>query len=186
MPASETQSAMKMYFERLLAHWAHRFGSLPKVPRPEESDHPMFVQPPDAEDWIQWRPVPRSSQEEVLELERELGLQFHPTLKDLWGSYWFADVGGRFNDRFVELDGVYPGHGGFGLRETLVGYQRAHQGRLDKIPVGLESRVDLLLVVDNATGSVEIEDYERRTFEPLAGSLAELITGLSLDDEAAG
>jgi len=183
MPASETQAVMTTYFDRLLAHWAHRFGSLPKVPRPENSAHPMFVQPPDAEDWIQWKPVARTSHDELLAVEAELGVSLHPSLQDLWGSYWFGDIGGRFKRWFVELDGVYPEDETYDLRARLVGYRRAHDGRLEKIPIGLESTADLLVVVDNATGHVEIEDYERRTFEPLADSLAQLIDGLRLTEE---
>jgi len=179
MSASETRVAMTKYFDRLVAHWASHFGSLPKLPRPENSEHPMFVQPPDAEDWIQWRPVARTSHDELLALESELGLSLHPSLRDLWGSYWFGDIGGRFKHWFVEIDGVYPNHDSFGLRERLIGYRRAHDG-LEKIPIGLESTRDLLLVVDNATGQVEIEDYERHTFEPLAANLAHLIAGLRL------
>lgn len=37
----------------------------------------MFVGAPDAEDWIQWQPVPKSSNDDLAALEREIGTPLH-------------------------------------------------------------------------------------------------------------
>ena len=58
------------------------------------------------------------------------------------------------------------------------GYVAEHGGVPSHLPVGSPHPSDLLLVIDNTTGEVAVEDHERGTFEMIAGGLAELIAGL--------
>lgn len=172
MPVGDTKIAMAAYFERSAADWKHRFGAFHGRRDPTRGIT-RCSWGGRTEDWIQWQPVPKDSDEVLAALEREIGMPLHPSVRELWGSYWFGHIGRTFKNGFAELEGVLPGAEPFGLHDQVLGYRRAHGGKLDKIPIGLESTRDLLLVVDNTTGAVEVEDYEVQRFEPLANSLAE-------------
>lgn len=125
------------------------------------------------------------SRDYLQRLELEVGLTFHPSLREFLSSYWFGAIGGYFRGvRGVQLDPVVPDQEPTALLQRIRGYQEAHGGRREKIPIGLETSEDLLLVVDNETGRVEVEDYERGCCEPIAQSLAELIRELRLSRES--
>ena len=61
----------------------------------------------------------------------------------------------------------------------MEGYKRNHGEFLKKIPIGIEGN-GLLVVVDNETGVIELEDFDRGTFEYIAGSIQELINNVRL------
>jgi hypothetical protein len=56
-------------------------------------------------------------------------------------------------------------------------YKEAHNDQLFNIPIGIEAN-GLLLVVDNESGEVKLEDYERNSFEIISESLSKLIKNL--------
>ena len=52
--------------------------------------------------------------------------------------------------------------------------------RLDGVVIGLDNKSSLQLVVDNARGTVSLEDWETGTLEVLAESLDELFQRLEV------
>ncbi|UOB61867.1 SecY-interacting protein Syd, partial [Bacillus thuringiensis] len=60
----------------------------------------------------------------------------------------------------------------------LEGYKNNHN-KVDKTPIGVEGN-GLIVVLDNVSGKVELEDFERGSFEEISDSLDELIASLKL------
>lgn len=64
------------------------------------------------------------------------------------------------------------------MLESLKWYRSTHGGELKHVPIGMDVAQDLLVVVDNKTGVVFVEDHDRASFSPLAKDIAELFEGL--------
>lgn len=66
---------------------------------------------------------------------------------------------------------------GIGLRDfyrNLKEYHHSHGNQLNYIPIGFEAD-GLIVLVDNETGKVFIEDHESQTYEKIAENLVDLI-----------
>lgn len=175
----EVRLAMEGYFGRLIEEWKKTNSSLPKAPWNEEASQFLYVGKPDEEEWVEWRPMPRSDAgEDFAPLELELGVALPPSVKEYFSSYWFCSLGGRYAVHPIQLQAVIPGVGLRDYRRNLMGYREAHGRRLDRVPIGVETRESLLVVVDRSSERVELEDYDAGRFDPLARTLAELIEGL--------
>ncbi|HDR7964465.1 TPA: SecY-interacting protein Syd, partial [Bacillus wiedmannii] len=64
------------------------------------------------------------------------------------------------------------------FESNLEGYKNNHN-KVDKTPIGVEGN-GLIVVLDNVSGKVELEGFERGSFEALSDSLDELISNLKL------
>ncbi|MDM5155407.1 SecY-interacting protein Syd [Bacillus sp. DX1.1] len=168
---------MKQYFYTLLEEWKDYNNSLPKAPWMEEVDSFIYEGEPDIEEYIFWKPIEKDVLHDFSDIEKNLEIQLHHSIKEYYNSYWFLDLAGSYLEYNLELNPVIPG---IELRDfyiTLQGYKKAHHNELKNTPIGIECN-GLLVVVDNENGQVKIEDYERGSFEVISNSLAELISVL--------
>ncbi|MBC6972201.1 SecY-interacting protein Syd [Bacillus sp. Xin] len=168
---------MKQYFHTLLKEWKHYNHSLPKSVWREEADSFIYEGEPDTEGYIFWKPTEKDIFHDFSNIERELAIQFHHSIKEYYNSYWFLDLAGNYLEHNLELNSVIPGIELRDFYTSLQGYKKAHHNELKNIPIGIECN-GLLIVVDNENGQVNIEDYERGSFEVISNSLAELISML--------
>lgn len=170
---------MSEYFRILLEVWQAKHGGLPVTPYDEEVESFIYGGEPDEEGWVSWRPVEKQDEDDMADVERELGVALHPSVKEYFNCFWFCSLGGRAHGHAVQLEPVQPGVGLEDFVRNLRGYKGAHGGRLDNIPVGVETGQGMLVVVDNETGEVKLEDYESSSFELLAADLGSLITEMT-------
>ncbi|MED3809006.1 SecY-interacting protein Syd [Priestia megaterium] len=110
------------------------------------------------------------------DVEKELNVQLHPDIKAYFNSYWFLELAGTYNGYDLVLNSVVPGIELQDFKQETKLYKAAHH-QLVNIPIGIESN-GLLLVVDNESGEVKLEDYERKSFERISENLSGLIRGL--------
>ncbi|WP_336047114.1 hypothetical protein [Solibacillus ferritrahens] len=61
----------------------------------------------------------------------------------------------------------------------MKGYKKNHGDSLEKIPIGIEGN-GLLVVIENNSGIIQLEDFERCTFDNIADNIQELIGNLRL------
>lgn len=179
----KVKDAMAVYFSRRLAS-----GQPLQSADAEDSDPMLFLGPADDNGLVQWKPQPKSEVSDFSEIERRASVSLHSSIKDYYNAYWFLEFGGKYRAGSVSLDPVKPGVGLTELEDKLFGrtygayhvsgYITTHGGQLRHVPIGLHHGDDLLLVVDNASGEIAVEDHERGSFEVIAGGLAELIAGL--------
>ncbi|PEY43927.1 SecY interacting protein Syd [Bacillus cereus] len=168
---------MKQYFHTLLKEWKDYNHSLPKSVWREEAEPFIYEGEPDTEGYIFWKPTEKDVFHDFSDIERELVIELHHSIKEYYNSYWFLDLAGNYLEYNLELNSVIPG---IELRDfyiSLQGYKKAHHNELKNIPIGIECN-GLLVVVDNENGQVKIEDYERGSIEVISNSLAELISML--------
>ncbi|PGS05453.1 MULTISPECIES: SecY-interacting protein Syd [Bacillus] len=168
---------MEQYFHKLFKEWKNYNHSLPKSVWIEEADSFIYVGEPDAEEYIFWKPIEKDLFHDFSDIEKELAVQLHHSIKEYYNSYWFLDLAGSYLEYNIELNSVIPGIELRDFYTFLQDYKKAHHNELKNIPIGMECN-GLLVVVDNENGQVKIEDYEKGTFEVISNSLAELISML--------
>lgn len=61
----------------------------------------------------------------------------------------------------------------------MKGYKKNYPDTLVKIPIGIEEN-GLLVVIENNSGTLQLEDFERGTFEYIAENIQALIGNLRL------
>ncbi|WP_245831723.1 SecY-interacting protein Syd [Oceanobacillus senegalensis] len=112
-------------------------------------------------------------------MENEFGIKFHNSIVEYFNSYWFAELDGFIKNYYVKLEPVLPDYELNSFSDLLNGYRNNHQNKLNYIPLGMEGN-GLLVVIDNSSGKVYLEDFERKNFEYMIDDIAALINNLRL------
>jgi hypothetical protein len=168
--------AMGDFFDRMMRTWQAAGRGLPRLPWDPDVDQSFYQSAPDASEWSTWRPVKKSVRHDLAALAPDLG-PIHPSIDAYVNSFWFGPIDGHLGPWALTLEPILPGLELDSLLAKARGYAAAHGGRLDHVPIGIELD-GLQVVVDNRTGEVAIEDWERGTFETIAPSLDELFSRL--------
>lgn len=173
-----TKEAMKTYFKMRKEAADKGLDFLWKTPV-TNNDLIIYEGEIDDEGYISWLPVEMTVIQDFKKLEDELNIKFHPSLVEYFNSYWFADLDGFFKDYYICLESVLPDAEMVSFRESVKGYKKNHEGCLEKVPIGIEGN-GLIIVIENSSGIVQLEDYERGTFSNIASNIEELIRNLRL------
>ncbi len=174
----DIKKAMKKYFQMRKETADQGLDFLFKTPETEK-DLLIYKGMADEEGYRSWKPVEMTVSPQMREVEDEFSLHLHQSIIAYFSSYWFADLDGFFKDYYIALQPVLPNAEVNSFRELLKGYKKAHGDSLENIPIGIEGN-GLLVVVDNSTGKIRLEDYEWGTFEDLAESLEDVIENMRL------
>ncbi len=163
--------AMKKYF-----NWYDSLSDeqLPPMAIPDKAIEGIFVGR-ENDGWIRWRPREKSEYFDLSEFEKNAKIEIHDSIKYLINSWWFGYLNIQLNDYCFTIDPVIPGNYEIAFLSRLLGYKKAHNGKLDYIPIGIDVEKDLLLVVDNNSGIVCIENYEKNEYMPIAKSLLDFL-----------
>lgn len=172
------KKAIEQYFKMRREAANSGLEFLFKTPEPEESNSPLYIGELDDEGYIEWKPVEKLTTHELTDLEDEIPIRFHHSIKEYFNAYWFADLDGFINENYIKLEPVIPNYELNSFKELLKGYQKNHQNNLDKIPIGLEGN-GLIVLVDNKTGEIILEDFERKSFNVIKEDLQSLILSLN-------
>ncbi|MEM5601475.1 SecY-interacting protein Syd [Bacillus cereus group sp. RP37] len=174
------KAEMLKYFEQLIEVWHGFNNSLPKVPWNEAVIPTIYEDEIDEEEYICWKPVEKNVIHDFLDIEEGLGIIFHESIKEYFNSYWFAELAGFYKSYNIILEPVLPGIELNNFVVQLIGYKETHEDKLDNIPLGVEGETGFLIVIDNNTGVVKLEDFENGTYEILADSIEQLILDIQL------
>jgi hypothetical protein len=174
------KEAMQKYFQMRKEVAAEGLDFLFKTPVTNDEDYQIIYEGEvDEDEYISWKPVEKTVSQNFKVLEDDLGINLHKSVVDYFSSYWFVDLDGFFKDHYIKLEPVLPNIDKSSFKESLKGYKRNHGERLEKIPIGIEGN-GLLVVIDNNNGIVQLEDFERGTFEHITENIQELILNLRL------
>lgn len=144
---------------------------LPSLPIPDGATPEIFVGDANDEGWVKWRPMVKTEVFDLSELERNAKFEVHASVKQYLNAWWFGYLNVQFRQYHFEIDPIIPGNYKAAFLQQLLGYRRAHESRIDYIPIGMEVERGLLLVVRNSSGEVCVEDYEAGSYEVLCKSL---------------
>lgn len=167
--------AMKQYFSlrKEIAKEGQDF--LFRTPYDENVGSHIYVGEVDENEYIPWKPIEKEEFYDFASLEEDLGIKIHPSVLEYFNSYWFVDLDGFFKDHYIKLESVLPMIGIESYSNMLMGYKNNHNN-LENIPLGIEGN-GLIVVVNNVTGSVKLEDFGN-SFEVISGGIEQLIRDL--------
>ncbi|QTL52479.1 SecY-interacting protein Syd [Priestia aryabhattai] len=168
---------MEIYFNKLLKEWEGFNGTLPMTQWIEGAEDFIFEGKKDEDDYIYWKPLIKGVKSNFEDIEKKLNVHLHPDIKAYFNCYWFLELAGNYNGYDLVLNPVIPGIELKDFKHETKLYKEAHNDQLFNIPIGIEAN-GLLLVVDNESGEVKLEDYERNSFEIISESLSKLIKNL--------
>ncbi|WP_143318548.1 SecY-interacting protein Syd [Clostridium sp. HBUAS56017] len=171
---------MKKYFDQLIEAWQGFNNSYPKVPWNDAVKPSIYEGEVDQDEYICWKPVEKNAIHDFRDIEQVVGVTFHKSIKDYFNSYWFAELSGFYKSYNIILEPVLPGIELNNFVAQLMGYKEVHEGKLDNIPLGVEGRNSFLVVVDNNTGIVKLEDFETGRYEVISDSIEQLISDIKL------
>lgn len=163
--------AMKRYF-----NWYDSLSDdqLPPIAIPDGATAGIFVGV-ENDGWIRWRPKEKDEYFDLFELEKNARIEIHESIKHLINSWWFLYLNIQLNDYCFTIDPIIPGNYKVAFLSKLLGYKKAHNEKLDYIPIGIDLEKDLLLVINNKTGGVCAENFEINEYTPVARNLLEFL-----------
>jgi len=173
------KNALGTFFDELIKGYASTDDGLPIAPVRGDINHIIYVGKPDVEGWCKWRPIEKSKYYNFKEIEGEFGIKINDDIKEYFNSYWFLQVRATFKSNKITLDAITPEEELERLKRILMGYKDEHGGELKNIPIGTEMKRGYLIVVENLTGVVKFEDFDKKTIRKIAANIEEFILDLN-------
>jgi hypothetical protein len=149
-------------------------AELPEAPLLDGAEAGIFESEP-KDGWVKWRPKEKDEYFDLSPLEANANIQFHQSVKDYLNSYWFCTLLVEYKGYELLFDPIVPGNYQKAFLTKLLGYKEAHGGKIEHVPIGFEQNTSLLIVVENETGEVYLEDYEVGEFTKIATDLYQLL-----------
>ncbi len=174
------KDAMSGYFERLLLATRNSGMEWPVTSWDEDVEPIVYVGEPDEDEMIAWQPVERNEDSDLEEIEAIHGGPVRADLREYFNSYWFCAMGGRLGNVALEMEPVLPGSELESVTRNYAGYVAAHDGETRFIPIGVETGQSQLVVIDNDSGEVFLEDFEIGRRTQIASALETLIAGMQV------
>jgi len=171
------KDAMQRYFKRLEDTYL-AVGELPRFERDPNVADFIYQSEPDTYGYSTWKATEKSTHHDLHAIAPDLGL-LHPSIQEYFNSWWFCALDGRFDNFGISLIPVLPGVELESFIASARAYKKAHSDSLPRVPIGVEFN-GLQVLVDNSSGEVVIEDWERGAVTLIAMSLELLIDGMSL------
>jgi hypothetical protein len=172
-----TKDGLRVFLDDLVKRYREAEDTLPTAPW-DPDVAPWFWQgPPNEEEWAPWKPLEKTEYQDVRRMAPELA-QAHASVDEYYNSWWFSLIEGAHRGHSITLDAVLPGLHPIGFVKRAQGFRRARAGREGRVPVGIEAN-GLIVVVDNGSGAVGLEDHETGVVHPLAPSLGDLLVGMT-------
>lgn len=169
---------MKRYFESYLLKWSEWNGTFPQIPFNAEIDQYLYVGEKDEEGYIFWKPREKDEYDDFQKFEKKLNVTLHSDIKEYFNSYWFLEMIGWIGNCNISLFPVTPGIEPYLFTERVQDYLSLKQREEIYIPIGFESS-GMLILMNNRTGEIVVEDFETEECRYLSTSLKELISKLS-------
>ncbi|WP_200792916.1 SecY-interacting protein Syd [Bacillus massilinigeriensis] len=171
---------MKKYFSLRKEYYDKGLDFLFKTFYNEDVESFIFYGEVDEEEEISWKPIEKDVKSDLQPIEQKFDINFHLSIVSYFNSYWFADLDGFIDNHYIKLESVLPNIELNSFESNLEGYKSNHHNKIDRIPIGIEGN-GLIVVLDNITGKVELEDFERGTFKLISNSLDDLISCLRME-----
>jgi len=173
------KGSMRQYF--LLRESICDEGSdlLFRTPFDEDVESPIYFGEVDDEDYIGWKPVIKKEIHDFAMAEKKIGVKLHKSMIEYFNSYWFADMDGFIKTYYIILQSIRQREDIESYLDSLSQYMNNHGNTLQYIPIGIEGN-GRIVVIDNQSGFILLEDYERGSFELLSTDLRQLIINLRL------
>ncbi|BCB38281.1 SecY-interacting protein Syd [Bacillus cereus] len=176
------KEVMKDYFEKFIDKWMEYNNSLPQIAWNEDIDEFIYSGEEDEYGYISWKPIEKGVEFSFDEIESQYNVQLHDSVKQYFNSYWFLELTGWVSSYNINLHPVIPGIEPDYFISLVKDYAESKEDIIKFIPIGFESN-GMLIVLDNNTGEILVEDFELNEYKRITNSLESLISQLKFKDE---
>ncbi|HDR4371110.1 SecY interacting protein Syd [Bacillus thuringiensis serovar nigeriensis] len=176
------KEVMKDYFEKFIDKWMEYNNSLPQIACNEDVDEFIYSGEEDEYGYISWKPIEKGVGFSFDEIESQYNVQLHDSVKQYFNSYWFLELTGWISSYNINLHPVIPGIEPNYFISLVKDYAESKEDIFKFIPIGFESN-GMLIVLDNNTGEILVEDFELNEYKQITNSLESLISQLEFKDE---
>lgn len=168
---SEVKKVLAQVHKSYAAHYEAQ-GSIPTTEYVDEWQSPCYQGAPEGEH-IAWQAVEQVPSTEFNNVEKALELKLHHSVKDFFSRYWAGDLQVRFREHNLTLLQVQLPEDAERLQQNLIGHVMMKQRLRQPVTlfIGLGAEDDLILSVNNETGSVGLEYVGKEQHEVLASDL---------------
>ena len=148
---------------------------------PDQLDSLAVVEANEQENTLYWKPAENGNWDLLNGLEKGLDTEIHSDIKTYFGAYWSNGICCLSPIGPVSLIQIWNKADLELLRENLLGHAFMKLKKRQPLTffAGL-GEGENVVVVDNATGIVYLEQPGRRPHKTLAGNLAEFLQGLEV------
>ncbi|UNL83207.1 SecY-interacting protein Syd [Priestia koreensis] len=176
------KETMREYFAQFTNEWMKFNHSLPRIVWNEDVDSFIYYGEEDKDGYISWEPIEKKEASTFKEIETQYHVQLHDSVKQYFNSYWFLELMGWTNSYNIHLHPVAPGIEPNYFISLVKDHVELKGGILQYVPIGYESD-GMLIVLNNNTGEIFVEDFELHEYTQIANSLEILISQLKFRDE---
>ena len=178
--SSQTKEALERLLRRYVENCERVTGAPPTTEH--EAAWPSACQagPPDADGRIHWEPRERDTAADFGGLERALDVAIHPDIKSFYGSFWADTMELTAEEGGLTLIQVWNDDDFDRLTENIIGHAMAKQRVRAPLTVfiAVADEGELMLSVDNDTGSVVLEEPGSPPIREVSPSLAKFLDRL--------
>lgn len=171
------KNVMSIYFKLRKEYFDRGLNFLFKILYNEKVNFVIYYGEIEEEE-ILWKLVEKYIKINLIIFEEWFGIKFYDLVYYYFNLYWFIDLDGFIDDYYISLEVVLLNIELDFFKEKLERYEKNYC-KLDKIFIGVEGN-GLLVVLNNVSGKVELEDFECGLFMEILNSLNELIFSLRL------
>ncbi|OFS21214.1 SecY-interacting protein Syd [Clostridium sp. HMSC19A10] len=172
------KDGMGEFFEKMLTGYEQTSQGLPMRPKTSIDKGEIFVGKENEDGWSRWKPIKKDTKEEFKNIENLLSITINNDIKEYFNSYWFLELKGDFKKKTITLEPVIPGRELKKFERKLKGYIEVHDGNNKYIPIGSEANTGYLIVMENSTGIIKLENHDTGKFRSISENLYELIANL--------
>lgn len=178
--SAEVKSALERLLHRYVDHCRRVAGSLPTREHDPAWPSPCQVGLPDAEGRIQWEPRERRTAADFTGLEHALDEVLHPDIKAFYGSFWSAPIELVAEEGGLTLIQLWNEDDFGRLVENVIGHALAKRRIRAPLTVFIATadEDELMLSIDNTTGSVVLEEPGSFPLREVSPALAEFLDRL--------
>src|SRR5690554_6238855 len=157
MAMNEVKAALTQ-MHRAYAGYYKSLGQQPTTEYVEEWDAPCYVGEP-SEGFIAWQAVEQEPAVDFANVEQALKMPLHESVKAFFSVYWAGDVDVLFQGHPITLLQVQLPEDADRLQQNLIGHVMMKQRLKQPVTlfIGVAAEDDLILTVNNETGTVGFE-----------------------------
>lgn len=168
----EVKAALTQLHRAYAGHYKNK-GLLPTTEYVDEWQAPCYVGEAE-EGFIAWQAVEQEPVTDFANVEQALNMRLHESVKTFFCTYWAGDLDAQFQGHSLTLLQVQLPDDVERLQQNLIGHVMMKQKLKQPITlfIGVGAEDDLILSINNETGSVGFEYVGKEQHELLASDLA--------------
>ena len=162
------------FFERFTNSFQETSDGYPKTPRKKDIDQTVYVGESNAAGWCRWKQIPHGQDEAFMKFLDAYGIEKNKDIVEYFSSYHFLDLDIGYKKKVIAIRAVDPRDEYRNLKRVIGSYTYP-DGKIPYLPLGLDQKTGLNVVVEVKTGIIKIVNYESGKMRKIAPSLKEFI-----------